>query len=149
MDGQKQETVVMQPFDVVPLLRNISGKRQEHFGIILLDFGQRVIKKKVLFIGTEGHCEIDLKIIYWQACLGKASAVILFHNHPTGILQPSERDIRTTGELEDGFCRLGIQMLDHIIVGRTWQGNYFSYFSFKEHDLLTQKENVSVKRVAD
>lgn len=127
-----------QPYKIFQVLKGYAGKRQEHFGIILLDSGLRIIKRKVLFIGTESRTMIERKVVFWEACSGKASAVVLFHNHPTGNLQPSGEDIKTTEDLAEGFASLGIQILDHIIVGRTWQD---SFFSFKEHGLLKPEEN--------
>ena len=131
--GQK----LLHPYDAVAYLQGYARKRQEHFGIILVDSGRNVIRKKNLFVGTESLCLIDSKIVFWAACAGKASGVILYHNHPTGDCEPSEKDIKTTESLAEGFKCLGIQLLDHVIIGK------YRYFSFLEHDLLKPEESAS------
>ena len=127
------------PRDSVALLKSISKKRQEHFGIICLDGGMNVISKKVLFIGGESKALIDEKIIFWEACTKKATAIILFHNHPSGTDEPSFFDIDTTKKIEKACEVLGLHCLDHIIITK------HSYFSFLEHNLMTKTESVETK----
>jgi DNA repair protein RadC len=61
--------------------------------------------------------------------------MILFHNHPSGDTNPSEYDIKLTKDFEMGGKLLGIQVLDHIIIGR------YSYYSFLERDQMSKEEN--------
>ena len=126
----KDVIVVHHPADAVPLISQYGKKKQEHFGIICLDNQYNVISKKVLFIGGAGSCQIDTKVVFWEACRKSATAVIIFHTHPCGESDPSKPDIKTTKDLSDGFRLLGIQFLDHIIIGR------HEYFSFLEHDMI-------------
>ena len=74
---------VVSPSDVIPLIVNLAKKRHEHFGIICLDSGKNVLTKKILFIGDEFHALINKRMIFWEACSKKASAIVLFHNHPS------------------------------------------------------------------
>ena len=60
--------------------------------------------------------------------------MILFHNHPSGNTSPSLNDIELTEMFEKGGNLLGIQVLDHIIIGK------YDYYSFLEHDKMNQKE---------
>ena len=60
----------------------------------------------------------------------RATAVVLAHNHPSGILSPSKEDIATTTRLAESGELLGIRVIDHLIFSNK------SYFSFKEHGLL-------------
>ncbi len=121
---------IRNPMDSVEILKSLRNKRQEHFGVICLDSVLNVISKKTLFIGGTNSCKIDSKIIFWEACCKKASGIILFHNHPGNIAEPSVDDIRTTKVIETACKAIGIQFLDHVIIGRT------CYFSFREADMV-------------
>ena len=61
--------------------------------------------------------------------------MILFHNHPSGNTSPSKEDIELTKDFEMGGKLLGIQVLDHIIIGR------YNYFSFLEHEKMSKEES--------
>ena len=67
--------------------------------------------------GTLKQTSIDCRTILRQALLHNASAIIVFHNHPSGISTPSASDIQLTRELMDACRMLDISLLDHIIVG--------------------------------
>lgn len=126
-----REIILSNPDETSVLLKSYSKKRAEHFGLICLDSERRVVGKKVLFIGDEKKAQISVRNIFWEACKKKAVAIIVFHNHPSGNVQPSEPDIETTSVIEKACEIMGIQLLDHVIVGT--RGNYFSFF---EHGLL-------------
>ena len=70
--------------------------------------------------------------MFFDAVQARASAVILVHNHPSGVESPSQDDIKTTKRLCEAADILGISVLDHIIITKT------GYFSFKEHNLLKE-----------
>lgn len=125
------DVILSSPDESAVLLKSYSKKRIEHFGIVCLDSERRVIGKKVLFIGDEKKARISVKNIFWEACKKKAVAIIVFHNHSSGNVQPSEPDIETTSIIGKACEIMGIQLLDHVIVGK--RGNYFS---FLEHGLL-------------
>ena len=132
--SKMKEILINRPIDAIPLLRGYASKRQEHFGILCLDSGHRVLRKKVLFVGGDSKCQIWERVIYWEACKANFAGVILFHNHPTGNCLASVPDRDLTKKLAEGFNTLGIELLDHIIIGKPW-GTETSYFSFLEHDL--------------
>ena len=125
--------------DALPFLSMYRNKRQEHFGIICLDFGLNVISKKVLFVGGINRCLVDPRIIFWYVCKHSASGVILFHNHPSGTLAPTDYDIDLTKSLQKGCDTLGITLADHIIVTK------HGYYSFRQHDLLKETEDKELK----
>ena len=77
-------------------------------------------------------------MIFWLACQKSASAIVLFHNHPSGNPDPSGYDINLTDDIVKGGELLGIQILDHIIISRC------GYYSFLEHDLMS-KEDLNAK----
>ena len=128
--------------DAVMLLKAYEYKKQEYFGIICLDSGRNVICKKTLFKGGSSRSIVDLKVVYWEACKKNACAIIVFHNHPSGNVRPSDEDIETTRLIEQASKIMGIQLLDHVIVGK------HHYYSFKEHDMIGV-EDKEEKKVAE
>lgn len=134
----KEKIKILNPQDCISLLSKYSRMKQEHFGVIFLNSQKEVIQTKCFFVGSDDHCPVYGKIIWWKACKLEASAMILFHNHPSGNTSPSDHDIELTKKFEEGGSLLGIQVLDHIIIGK------YDYFSFLEHDLMNQKEREEI-----
>ena len=130
----KEKIKILNPRDCVSLLCKYSRMKQEHFGVIFLNSQKEVIQTKCFFVGSDNICITYPKIIWWKACKLEASAMILFHNHPSGNTNPSQNDIELTKAFEKGGNLLGIQVLDHIIIGK------YDYYSFLEHDKMNQKE---------
>jgi DNA repair protein RadC len=112
--------------------------RQEHFGVIFLNSQKEVIQTKCFFVGSDDICYVHPKIVWWKACKLEASAMIMFHNHPSGNTSPSKEDIELTEKFEKGGELLGIKVLDHIIIGKN------DYYSFLEHNKMS-KEEIQVK----
>lgn len=131
----KEKIRICHPQDCVTLLRRYGRMKQEHFGAIFLNAKKEVIQTKCFFVGSDNICNVYGKIVFWKACKLEASAMILFHNHPSGDTRPSGNDIKLTKKFEMGGALLGIQVLDHIIIGK------YNYFSFLEHDLMSQEES--------
>ena len=128
---------ITNPYDVVPLISKYSKKRQEHFGLICLDSECKVISNKVMFVGSEHKSLVDGKMLFWEACTKKASAIIVYHNHPSQCTSPSDLDINLTKKIDEASNILGIQLLDHLIIGK------YDYFSFLEHDLVLSTKQES------
>lgn len=125
-----KETIIRCPSDLVPMLKIYSTKKIEYFGIVCLDSGKRILSKKILAMGGESSAQISIKTLFWEACKKNASAIIVFHNHPSGDPHPSEIDKDTTTAIKEAGEILGITLLDHVIIGR------YDYFSFLEHDFF-------------
>ena len=134
----KEKIKILNPQDCVSLLCKYGRMKQEHFGVIFLNSQKEVIQTKCFFVGSDNFCQVYGKIIWWKACKLEASAMILFHNHPSGNTNPSQNDIELTEMFEKGGKLLGIQVLDHVIIGK------YDYYSFLEHDKMNQEEK-SVK----
>ena len=131
----KEKIRICHPQDCVILLRRYTRMKQEHFGAIFLNAQREVIQTKCFFVGSDNICNVYEKIVFWKACKLEASAMILFHNHPSGNTSPSKEDIELTEKFEKGGALLGIQVLDHIIIG------IYDYYSFLEHDEMSKEEN--------
>ena len=102
----------------------IGDKQQEYFYAIYLDNGKKVIKDKLLFIGTINYSIVHPREVFKEAYNLSASAIILVHNHPGGNPIPSKDDIITTNNLIKTGEILGIKIIDHVIVCRN---NYYSF----------------------
>ncbi|MDI9412307.1 MAG: DNA repair protein RadC [Bacillota bacterium] len=123
--------VVNSPQDAAQLvLRELSLADKEHFMIIMLNTKHRVIAKKTISIGHLQASLVHPREMFKEAIRRSSAAVILVHNHPSGDLTPSRDDISTTERLRDVGELLGIDVLDHIIVGNN------RYLSFREQGLL-------------
>ncbi|HHW72479.1 MAG TPA: DNA repair protein RadC [Firmicutes bacterium] len=123
--------VVNSPADAAQLvLRELSLADKEHFMIIMLNTKNRVIAKKTVSIGHLQASLVHPREMFKEAIKRSSAALILVHNHPSGDLTPSREDITTTERLREAGAVLGIDVLDHIIVGDN------RYFSFREHGLL-------------
>ena len=105
----------------------LGDKQQEYFYCVYLDNKKRVIKDKLLFIGTLNYSVVHPREIFKNAYLLSASSIICVHNHPTGNTLPSKPDLELTKRLVEVGNLLGIKVIDHIIVGK------FNYYSFLEN----------------
>ncbi len=123
--------VISTPRDAAQMvLRELSFADKEHFVIIMLNTKNRVIAKKVISIGHLNASIVHPREMFKEAIRRSSAAVILVHNHPSGDLTPSQEDIATTERLKQVGELLGIEVLDHLIVGDN------RYFSFREQGLL-------------
>ncbi len=110
---------ITSPFDVYHLLCDeLSILEQEHFIVLYLNIKSEVIKKEVLYIGTINQMVISPRDIYKKALVYASSAMILVHNHPTGDATPSKADIYTTKRLFETQEVMGIDIIDHLIIGK-------------------------------
>ena len=89
----------------------------EVFACLMLDNRNRVIAFRELFRGTIDGASVYPREVVKQALADNAAAIILAHNHPSGISEPSQADIRITGRLKLALQLVDIRVLDHIIVG--------------------------------
>lgn len=102
---------------------------QENFMVIYLDNKHRVVEKKVVFMGTLNEAHVYPRDVFHYAVRHNASCIICGHNHPSGDLTPSRADDQLTERLLAAADLLGIDLLDHIIVGH--EG--LTYYSYREH----------------
>lgn len=103
----------------------LSNKKQECFYAVYLDNSKRIIKDKLLFMGTINNSVVHPREIFKEAYLLSASAIVCVHNHPSNNIFPSKEDIEVTNNLIKVGSVLGIKIVDHIIIGK---GKYYSFF---------------------
>jgi DNA repair protein RadC len=102
----------------------------EVFVMLLLDTHNQLIEVRELFRGTLGQTVVYPREVVKAALLSNAAAVILAHNHPSGIPEPSQADLILTEVLERALATVDIAVLDHMIVAGS------ATYSFAEHALL-------------
>lgn len=100
------------------LASHLAGRQHEVFCGLFLDNRHRVIKFTELFQGT-----IDSAAVYprevVKCCLrSNAAAIIFAHNHPSGVAEPSDTDVRLTRKLTDALALIDVRVLDHLIIGQ-------------------------------
>ncbi len=106
------------PQDVATLLINeMRYFDREHFRVILLNAKNRVLSIETVSVGTLNSSAVHPRELFKPAIRNSAAAVILVHNHPSGDPTPSRQDITVTERLKEAGEILGIEVLDHVVVG--------------------------------
>jgi DNA repair protein radc len=89
----------------------------EVFACLFLDNRHRVIEYRELFRGTIDGASVHPREVVREAMRWNAAAVIFAHNHPSGVAEPSQADVRITQRLQDALALVDVRVLDHIIIG--------------------------------
>ena len=97
--------------------------KKEHFKVLLLNVKNEIITSEDVSIGSISSSDAHPREVFFSAVRRGAANVILVHNHPSGSPSPSEADILLTKRLDEAGKIMGIQVLDHIIIG---DGEYVS-----------------------
>ncbi|MCS5349296.1 DNA repair protein RadC [Staphylococcus aureus] len=116
--SESNRVKITQPSDVADLMMaSMKDLPQEHFMILLLNSKNIVIKEACVFKGTLNSSIVHPREIFSIAIRENANAIIAVHNHPSGDVTPSQEDIMTTLRLKECGLILGVDLLDHIIIG--------------------------------
>jgi len=99
------------------LQARLANYPHEVFACLFLDNRHRVIEYEELFRGTIDGASVHPREVVKQALNHNAAAVILAHNHPSGVAEPSRADEQITRVLRDALAQVSIRVLDHVIVG--------------------------------
>jgi DNA repair protein RadC len=125
-----ERPVISSPADVDRLLRGrIANLDRENFVAVLLNAKNEVIGAPLISVGTLSASLVHPREVFKPAIRASAASVVLVHNHPSGKVEPSPEDREATMRLEESAGILGIEVLDHVIVGD-------GYYSMKEHGML-------------
>lgn len=116
--------------DVLPLVRHLADRRQEHFVAISLNGAHEVIATRVVTIGLVNSTQVHAREVFSDPISDRACAVIVAHNHPSGCVDPSIEDAQVTASLKESGKILGIKLLDHIVFTAT------SHYSFADEGSL-------------
>lgn len=129
-----QRPTVCSPADVASLVGpQIFTLDHEEMWIVLLDTRNRVIKLVRLYSGSLNTSLIRVGELFKQAIIESAAAIVLFHNHPSGDPSPSPEDVAVTRAAIEAGKLLDIEVLDHIVIGRTC--DTWRFASLKERGL--------------
>ncbi len=99
------------------LTARLRGQRNEVFACLFLDNKNRVIEYEELFFGTIDGASVHPRQIIQRALSHNAAGLILAHNHPSGVAEPSQSDRQITRRIKEALSLLDIRLLDHLVVG--------------------------------
>jgi DNA repair protein RadC len=119
-------TKISFPTDVYPLIRHIADRRQEHFICVSLNGANEVIAVRTVSVGLVNRALVHPREVFADPITDRAAAIVVAHNHPSGMLTPSQDDIAVTRQLKEAGHTLGIKVLDHLIF------NHETYYSLLE-----------------
>ncbi len=101
----------------------------EVFGCLYLDNRHRLIAREDLFRGTIDGASVSVREVIRGVILHAASGLVLYHNHPSGVSEPSLADQQVTTRVKNAAALIDVRVLDHLVIGQ-------SVYSFSEHGLI-------------
>lgn len=116
--------------NIVNVVLDLYSESVEKFGILTLNTKNQVAGVHILSVGTLNGSMVHPREVFKAAVLNNAASIVCFHNHPSGDPTPSPEDIETTKRLVDAGELMGIQVLDHIVVGDN------RFYSLKEQGMM-------------
>jgi DNA repair protein RadC len=129
-DGSKAISSPQGAYEAIEKTLNLSSEPKENFGILALNTKNHPIGLHIISVGSINASIASPRDVFMAACLNNAAAIILFHNHPSGDPTPSSEDVVATNRLCEAGKIMGIQVLDHIIIGEN------GFKSLKENGYL-------------
>ena len=106
------------PQDVADHLKHqLRDQQREVFAILLLDNRHRVIRYEELFYGTLNGASVHPRELVKKVLSHNAAAVIIAHNHPSGVAEPSQSDLNITKRIKRALDLVDVKLLDHLIIG--------------------------------
>ncbi|MDE3739276.1 RadC family protein [Metapseudomonas resinovorans] len=117
-EGLRRESALENPQAVRDFLKaQLRHSAHEQFACLFLDAKHRVLAFEVLFHGTIDGASVYPRQVVKRALAHNAAALILSHNHPSGVSEPSEADRQLTLRLKEALALIDVRVLDHFIVG--------------------------------
>ena len=131
VESREREQITSSRSLAFKMMQELGDKKQEHLVALYLNSQNHIIHQQTIFIGSVSRSIAEPREIMHYAVKHMAASLILVHNHPSGVPQPSQNDDRVTKNVRQACDLMGVVMLDHLIVGRN------DYFSYREKtDLL-------------
>lgn len=126
------------PANVADLMRPVlSGRHQEEFHALLLDTKHRLIKTVHVTTGLLDRSLVHAREAFREAIRESCAKILLVHNHPSGDTTPSQQDIASTNKLVEAGKIIGIEVLDHVIIGTRTETRPRDFLSFREENLFS------------
>jgi len=136
--GRRRESSSIMAKDVIKSSREIANYirlllrdlHNEVFGVVFMNMANKVKHYEIISVGGITGTVADPRVIFKKALAEDAVSIILFHNHPSGNLQPSTADKELTKKITQAAKLLDMRILDHLIVSEE------GYFSFADEGLI-------------
>ena len=90
---------------------------QERLGAAFLDSRHRILRQREIYVGTINHAAVSTRDVIRHALEENATAVVLYHNHPSGDPSPSAEDLMFTRKMVESLRLCDIDLADHIVIG--------------------------------
>lgn len=118
MDDLMSREMLTSPMDAAKFLQvQMAGEEDEVFSVLYLDSKHRVLAYERLFNGTVDAAAVYPRVVVKRSLKWNAAAIILSHNHPSGVVEPSEADRAITSRITNAMALIDVKVLDHIVVG--------------------------------
>ena len=122
-----KKIIIKEPLDLARIMmEELRFQKREIAKIVILNNKNEIIKMKDIAVGGTNFANITIKDILEEPIKMGAPKIILVHNHPSGDANPSEQDIIFTNQLYDVTALLGIQLVDHLVIGNQTYTSIFS-----------------------
>ena len=132
-----QRPLLQSPEDTARLMRPIlTSCEQEQMHALLLDAKNGLIADAMLTIGLADRTQIHPREAFREAIRENCSRILLVHGHPSGDPTPSAQDIAATRQLVEAGKIIGIEVLDHIVLGTRTATRPKDFVSFRQENLL-------------
>ena len=132
--GKEEKHLISNSKDAVAVAKHLFDKDliayREEFIVVYLDQGHKTIGWYKAAVGGISSCIVEPRTILGIALQAPVSSILLFHNHPSGNLKPSQADVAITKKLVSAGEMIEIKVLDHIIISNS------GYFSFLDEGML-------------
>lgn len=128
----KEKVAIRSPGDAADyVMEEMRYLTQEHFVCLFLNTKNRVIDKQRIFVGSLNASLVHPREVFREAIRRSSAGIICIHNHPSGDPTPSREDIDITHRLYEAGQIVGVELLDHIIIGEN------CFYSLKEKGILS------------
>lgn len=127
----QEQYVIRSPEDGADyVMEEMRSLNQEHFVALFLNTKNQIIHRQTIFIGSLNSSIVHPREVFREAVKRSAASIIVAHNHPSGDPAPSQEDIHVTRRLAESGKMIGIELLDHLIIGNR------KFISLKEKGYL-------------
>lgn len=126
----KKAVILMSPKDVFENCKDIRDSKKEHLVVFYLDTRNQEIRKEIVSMGTLNSNLVHPREVFEPAVRCNAAGIIIAHNHPSGIPEPSDDDIQVTKRIKEAGKIMGIELIDHVVVAKD------KYFSLKDERMM-------------
>jgi len=98
-------------------MADMTSLKQEHFVVLFLNIKNQVMHRQTIFVGSLNASIVHPREIFREAVRRSTASIVCAHNHPSGNPAPSPEDIEVTKRLVEAGSIIGIELLDHVIIG--------------------------------